>query len=69
MPRRDGTGPISSSCNGTGLGLGSGYRRGPGKNFANDLIEPKKKKELLQKQKELLERKLDDLNKQIMSQN
>lgn len=67
MPRKDGKGPIGASMNGAGLGQGSGYRRGPGRNFSKDLIGSKTQKELLQEQKEQLERKLDDISKQLES--
>jgi len=70
MPRRDGTGPIGRpSMNGVGLGLGqgTGYRRGPGKNFIKDPKVVKTQKELLQEQKELLESRLDVINKQLES--
>ncbi|EHQ88394.1 DUF5320 domain-containing protein [Desulfosporosinus youngiae] len=66
MPRRDGTGPEGrSSMNGGGLGLGTGYRRGPGKNFIKDPNVVKTQKERLQEQKELLESKLKLIYKQL----
>lgn len=67
LPRRDGTGPMGASMNGAGLGQGAGYRRGPGRNFAKDFIISKTQKELLQEQKEQLERKLADVSKQLDS--
>jgi len=66
MPRKDGTGPIGrASMNGAGLGLGqgSGYRRGPGKNFIKDLKVFEKQKELLQE----LESRLKFITKQLKS--
>jgi len=70
MPRRDGTGPNggasrNGACIDLGLGLGSGYRRGTGRNFIKDPKVVKKQKELLQVQKELLESRLDVISKQL----
>lgn len=65
VPRRDGTGPMGESMNSAGLGQGSGYRRGPGRNFTKDLIVSKTQKELLQEQKEQLEKRLADISKQL----
>lgn len=56
-----------TSMDRAGLGLGSGYKRGPGRNFAKDMTTPKTEKELLQEQKELLQNKLDNINKQLKS--
>lgn len=67
MPGKDGTGPWGASTNGAGLGQGSGYRRGPGRNFAKDLNVSMPLKELLQRQKEQLEKKLADISKQLES--
>lgn len=83
MPRRDGTGPrgpgvtrrrglgvcngVKSVSNGTGLGLGLGYRRGIGKVFVADQTVPKTQKESLQEEKELLESRLDIISKQLES--
>ncbi|SPF33370.1 conserved hypothetical protein [Candidatus Desulfosporosinus infrequens] len=80
MPKGDGTGPMARGvtngrglgiCNranavraGTGLGLGN--RRGCGNSVA-DPTGSKTPKELLQKQKELLENKLDSISKQLES--
>lgn len=52
--------------NGTGLGLGLGFRRG-NPNFAADSTVSKTQKELLQEQKELIESKLDSISKQLES--
>ena len=83
MPGRDGTGPMGGStkngrglglCSGAnvigdraGLGLGSGYRRGLGRNIGTDQTLSKTPKELLQEQKQLLENRLDEVSKQLES--
>ena len=80
MPGRDGTGVMGNGAksgrglgnckganavrNGSGLGLGLGYRRG----MPNCVVDPtvsKTQKELLLEQKELLARKLDSISKQL----
>ncbi|HBV86336.1 MAG TPA: hypothetical protein DEF42_06715 [Desulfosporosinus sp.] len=66
MPGRDGTGPMGRASM-KGLGQGSGYRRGPGKNFIKDSNQSKTQKELLQEQKKLLESKLDVIEKQLQN--
>lgn len=53
---------------GLGLGLGLGYRRGM-PNFVADSTVSKTQKESLQEQKELLERKLDSISKQLEKEN
>lgn len=81
MPGRDGTGPTggvasgrgSGNCHGakavrctTGLGQGLGSKRCL-KNSATVPTSSKTQKELLQEHKELLENKLDIINKQLQS--
>lgn len=82
MPGRDGTGPMGGStkngrglglCSGAnvigdraGLGLGSGYRRGLGRNIgANQTVQTPE--ELLQEQKQMLENRLGEVSKQLES--
>ncbi|NLI90921.1 MAG: DUF5320 domain-containing protein [Peptococcaceae bacterium] len=81
MPRRDGTGPLGrGAISGRGLGLcnrmnaarngiGSGFgkRRGYDRDFADDMIHSASRKELLLDQKELLEKRLNSINRQIES--
>ncbi|TGE36228.1 hypothetical protein E4K67_19950 [Desulfosporosinus fructosivorans] len=78
MPGRDGTGVMGRGAkSGRGLGncrgaktvssdtgLGLGYRRG-NPNFGEDTTGSIKQKESLQEQKELLERKLDTISKEL----
>ena len=64
MPGRDGTGPLGmGAMTGRGLGLrfGSGCRRSFG------IAISKSQKELLAEQKDLLESRLNVINKQIQS--
>lgn len=52
---------------GLGLGFGFGCRRGFGRNFPSVPATSKTQKELLAEQKELLERRLDIISKQLES--
>ena len=68
MPRRDGTGPMGCpSMGGASLGQGKAYRRGFGRNNVADSAVSKTQKELLLEQKELLERRLGVISKQLES--
>ncbi|WP_368293632.1 DUF5320 domain-containing protein [Dehalobacter sp. TBBPA1] len=81
MPGRDGTGPLGrGAMSGKGLGLctgvnaarngngsGLGRRRGYGRNLADNMMLSSSRKELLLSQKELLEKRLHLINKQIES--
>lgn len=81
MPGRDGTGPMGQGAMtgrgfgfcaagnafgyGAGLGLRFGCRRGFGRNLMPAPMKTKTQKELLTEQKELLENRLDIINKQL----
>lgn len=61
----DKAGPIGQVLTGRGLGLGSGYKRGSVGSPAAELISPKIKKELLQEQIKLLQKKIEEINQQL----
>lgn len=65
MLSRDEAGPIGQVSTSWGLGLGSGYKRGPVGSPAAELISPKIKKRLLQEQIKLLQKKIEVINQQL----
>jgi len=75
MPGRDGTGPMGlgakglGGCAGLGMGSGLGCRRGYGRGYRNAAAPNMagNTKELLTAQKELLERRLDFVSRQLES--
>ncbi|AET66984.1 hypothetical protein Desor_1322 [Desulfosporosinus orientis DSM 765] len=64
MPRKE-VGPIGGVSIDKGLGLGTGYKRGPVRSLAKELISPKTQKELLQEQIKILQKKLEDIDQQL----
>lgn len=65
MPGRDGTGPMGfGPMSGRGLGAFYGCRRGFGRNFFGKNFSLTDK-DILKEEKELLQKRLDDINKQI----
>ncbi|MDF2522023.1 MAG: hypothetical protein K0R84_2651 [Clostridia bacterium] len=79
MPGRDGTGPMGRGIMtgrgrgfcavsyGTGLGLGLGYRRGLERGFFAASAAAKTEKEALEETKELIEKRLAEINMQPKS--
>lgn len=83
MPRKDGTGPMSAgsmtgrgmgfctgvnACNyGVALGLGVNFRRGFGRNVNANQISSEIQKELLQEQRNYLQRYLENIDKQLLN--
>lgn len=68
MPRRDGTGPMGAgSMTGRGLGLvcRRGFDRGFGRGFAVNQTTSKTQKELLQEQKDMLQNRIEVIDKQL----
>lgn len=79
MPGRDGTGPMGQGsmsgrglglCSGTpirkcGYGLGRGLRQGYGRNCFSYSPNSESEKQLLSEQKDLLESRLDFINKKL----
>ncbi|PKM85712.1 MAG: hypothetical protein CVU86_01345 [Firmicutes bacterium HGW-Firmicutes-11] len=65
MPGRDGTGPLGfGPMSGRGFGAFYGCRRGFGRYFFGRNVAVTDK-DILKEEKELLQKRLDDINKQI----